>query len=107
MEFDVWELAKAGLRYLAADRDGTMWAFEHKPDRSDNGKWLICLDVYLRLPDGDEGAEIIKYWHEQGRRIVAKVDGAPVRITWEDGPFDLVEKRYLPESWLKTWPYYL
>lgn len=104
--FNINKLRSAGLRYLVADADGQMWAHEAMPIRED-GHWRLA-DEHLCPPNhGDESRQhwnIMMCWRLEGRKFCMPIYDAPVELTFDDEPYDIVEHGLVAGADLKVWP---
>lgn len=104
-KFNINKLRSAGLRYLVADADGQMWAFELMPVR-ENQHWRLndqhlCPDRY-----GDAYREHwskVLDWQCVGRKFCSPIYDAPVKLTFDDAPYDIVENGLVAKEDFKTW----
>lgn len=105
MKYDINKLRGSGLRYLAVDRSGQMWAFEKMPVRMD-GYWRIADEFMPPAEVGEEYREHYKKamrWRWNGRQICVPVYDAPFSINWEDEPLDLVKNGTVKPKDMKVW----
>lgn len=106
-KFNLNKLRSAGLRYIVADADGQMWAFEKRPIRS-MGHWKLANEHIC--PVKEYGAKYQKYWkmvmhwHWQGRSLCIPIYDVPITLTFDDEPYDIVENGLVAISNLKVWP---
>lgn len=105
-KFNINKMRSAGLRYLVADSDGQVWAFELMPERAD-GHWALnakhlCPNYY-----GDayksHWAKVLS-WKLKGREFCMPVFDSPIELSFSDEPFDIVRHGLVPESEMKKWP---
>lgn len=105
-KFNINKLRSAGLRYLAVDSGGQMWAYETMPVRED-GYWRLP-DKYMCPPKYGEECKRhwsnVARWRSQGRELDMPIYGAPMVLTFEDEPYDIVEHGLVAEKDLKIWP---
>lgn len=105
-KFSINKMRSAGLRYLVVDAAGQAWAFEAKPVREDN-HWRLADEHMCPQNNGDG---YMAYWnrmmrcHWIGREICMPVSDLPVRISWSDEPYDIVEHGLVDEKGFKNWP---
>lgn len=104
-KFNINKIRSAGLRYLVSDRDGQMWAYEAMPVRED-GHWKMA-DKHLCPPEyGDAYRKHwakAMWWKLMGREFCMPIYDAPVSLTFDDEPYDIVENGLTGESDLKIW----
>ena len=105
-KFNINKLRSAGLRYLVVDADGQMWAFEAMPVR-ECGHWILP-DEYLCPPEYGEAYlehwKRVTRWRIKGRALCMPIFDAPVELTFDDEPFDIVANGLVVEADLKVWP---
>lgn len=105
-KFNVNKLRSAGLRYLVADADGQMWAFEEMPVRED-GHWRLA-DKHLCPPHYGEKYEKhwgkVLRWNLEGREFAMPIYDASIELTFDDEPYDIVQHGLVAEADLKVWP---
>lgn len=105
-KFNINKLRSAGLRYLVVDVDGQMWAFEAMPVRED-GHWILS-DEYLCPPEYGEAYlehwKRVARWRIKGRMLCMPIFDAPVELTFDDEPFDIVANGLVAKADLKVWP---
>lgn len=105
MRYDINKLRGSGLRYLAVDRSGQMWAFEKPPVRMD-GYWRIADEFMPPAQVGEEYREHYRKamrWRWMGRQICAPISDAPIDLKWEDEPLDLVKSETVKPEDMKGW----
>ena len=105
-KFNINKLRSAGLRYLVVDMDGQMWAHEAIPIR-ENNYWRLN-DKHLCPPHyGEEYLrhwDKVLYWRLRGRVFCSPVYDAPIELTFNDEPYDIVENGLVNEHDFKIWP---
>lgn len=105
-KFNINKIRSAGLRYLAVDMDGQMWAYEKMPIR-EGGHWrledkYLCPSFY--------GEEYLQYWNRrirwnlQGRLFCCPIYDAPIELTFNDEPYDIIKNGLVNEKDFKIWP---
>ncbi len=105
-KFNINKLRSAGLRYLVVDTDGQMWAYEAVPTRKD-GHWglnnkHLCPSEYgeVYLAHWDK----VMRWRRKGREFCSPIYDAPIELTFEDAPYDIVKGGLVAEADFKIWP---
>lgn len=108
-KFNINKLRSAGLRYLVADADGQICAFEAMPVRE--GKHWRLADEHLcpslriaRTEDDKPYWSRIMRWRWDGREFCMPVYDVPFNIEWEDEPYDIVKHGLVAEEDIKIWP---
>lgn len=92
-KFNINKLRSAGLRYLVADEDGQMWAYEAIPVQ-ENGHWRLA-DKHL--PPSKYGEAYLEHWRKvmrwrlMGREFCLPIHDAPIKLKFNDAPYDIVE----------------
>lgn len=105
-KFDINKLRSAGLRYLVADANGQIWAFELMP---------VCKEAHWRLNDkhlcpSHYGEEYKTYWNNvanwrlKGRAFCRPIYDAPIKLALDDDPYDIVKNGLVTEQDFKVWP---
>lgn len=128
MKFNINKLRSWGLRYLACDEDGSIFAFQKPPVRhisetTGTGIWAaINRPMPPKRPAGlfyyidgttvkvsDEELEKqyrkanLKYWARQmDNHYRELITDCPIHLTWKDEPYDMVEHGLFPMSDLKV-----
>lgn len=92
-KFNINKLRSAGLRYIVADESGQMWAYEVMPVREE-GHWRLP-DKHLCPPKHGEEYKRhwsrVMYWKLKGREFCMPVYDAPMELTFQDEPYNIVE----------------
>ena len=108
-KFNINKLRSAGLRYLAADTDGQMWAYEAMPVRED-GHWRLS-DKHMCPSDYGEAylehLRKVMRWRWKGREFCLPVYDTPVKLTSDDDPYDIVQHGLVDGKDLKAWPEFI
>lgn len=116
MKFNINKLRSWGLRYLACDESGQLWAYEKPPVRISmshtTGHWRIAdcfLAPEVHFNSSEEEWQRYKdhwakmtHYNLNGRPICAPISDCPIQISWEDEPYDMVEHGLFPISDLKV-----
>lgn len=116
MKFNINKLRSWGLRYLACDESGQIWAHEKPPVRvlpsHTAGHWraadcFLAPQVHFNSPE-EEWRRYKDHWAKMthynlnGRPICTPISDCPIQISWEDEPYDMVEHGLFPMSDLKV-----
>ena len=126
--FNLNKLRSYGLRYIVADKSGQLWAYERPPVRSKqfDGHWVLCEEqqppkspfeadyqkFYSLTKEQREEAyqeyrkrsnAYYAYRQRIDRRISMPLLDCPYSISWEDEPFDLVERGIVANEDMKHW----
>lgn len=105
-KFNINKLRSAGLRYLVVDADGQMWAHESMPVR-EGMHWRLA-DEHLCPPH--YGEEYLQHWSKvlrwrwKGRLFCTPIYDAPIKLTFEDEPYDIAAHGLVKEEDVKKWP---
>lgn len=105
-KFNINKLRSAGLRYLVADMDGQMWAYEAVPVRAGD-HWRLN-DKHLCPPNCDEKYQQywdnLMHWRWMGREFCCPIYETPVELTFTNEPYDIVENGLVSEHDFRVWP---
>lgn len=103
--YNINKIRSAGLRYIVADSDGQVWAFEATPVRN-AGHWRLPYKLLCPVVHGDSykryWAEMLR-WKLKGRAFTMPLHDVPFDISWEDEPYDIVGRGLVTEGDLKIW----
>ena len=108
-KFNINKLRSAGLRYLVADADGQVWAYEAMPVR-ENRHWRladehICPSQRIASTENDRHYwNRMVRWRWEGREFCMPIYDVPFNIEWENEPYDIVEHELIAEGNIKIWP---
>lgn len=104
--FNLNKLRSAGLRYIAADADGQMWAFESIPVRS--GTHWRLQDEHLCPIEYDENYleywRKVTYWRNRGRELCMPIYDAPIALMFDDDPYDILVCGLVAVEEFNVWP---
>lgn len=117
MKFNANKLRSwGGLRYLACDESGQVWAYEKLPVRVQPSyvavHWRVAdcfLAPEIHFNSSEEEWQRYKdhwakmtHYNLNGRPICTPISDCPIQISWENEPYDMVEHDLFPMSDLKV-----